>query len=204
MNNTILVISAGIVHPNPRCRFNMRLLLKENRTYSCTFTSNLDSLLDLAKEKPSIVVLYFQKKNISDSLLDSMENFVFNGGGLLAVHAASASFKQNKRYFNLIGGRFTHHGKIAKFKVDVAKEQSGIYKDISGFFVTDKPYFHEYLEDVTVHFSTEFGSKVEPVVWTREFGKGKVAYCSLGHCAPVLKHPQVASIVHQSLDWLTT
>lgn len=202
MKKNILVISSGAVHPTIRCRFNLRSLLKKIETVSCTFTSDLDKLDSLAKENYSVVVLYFQKKTISDPLLDSLENFVFNGGGLLALHAASASFKQNQRYFNLLGGKFIHHGKIAQFKVRARQDQGSPYSGIGDFSITDELYIHEYLKDVAVHFTTQVGKKAEPVVWTRELGKGKVAYCSLGHRAAVWKQPQVKSIVNQSLDWL--
>ena len=203
MNNHILVFSTGAVHPNLICQRYLKRLLKGNTTFGSTFSKNLNDLKNLPELKPSIVVLYFQKKQITDLLLDSLETYVFNGGGLLALHAASASFKQNNRYFNLLGGRFIHHGKIAPFDVHPSKNNNGIYNGIPGFSVTDELYIHDYLKDVTVHFSTAVGNKSEPVVWTRELGKGKVAYCSLGHRAAVWQHPQVVSILNRSLDWLS-
>jgi len=203
MNKKILVISSGTVHPNPVCQFNLKTQLKKNETYVYTFTSDMGRMKDLSKEKFTAVILYFQKKKITDQLLDSLESFVFNGGGLLALHAASASFKQNQRYFNLLGGKFIHHGKISEFKVSPIKNQKGAYSAIPGFSITDELYIHEYLKDVTVHFTTKVGKKSEPVVWTRELGKGKIAYCSLGHRAAVWKHPQVGSILNTSLDWLS-
>jgi uncharacterized protein len=203
MNNKILVISSGAVHPTIRCRFNLQSLLKKSDAGKFTFSSDLKRLADLPNETYSSVVLYFQKKTITDQLLDSLENFVFNGGGLLALHAVSASFKQNQRYFNLLGGRFIHHGKIAPFKVQVNHAQDSFFRGIDSFSITDELYIHEYLKDVAVHFTTQVGKKAEPVVWTRELGKGKVAYCSLGHRAAVWKQPEVKSIINQSLDWLT-
>ena len=203
MNKKILVISSGVVHPNRVCQFNLKKQLKKNETYLYTFTSDLGRLKDLSKEKISAVILYFQKKTITDPLLDSLESFVFNGGGLLALHAASASFKQNKRYFNLLGGKFIRYDKISEFKVNPLKQQKGIYSGIPGFSITDKLYIHEYLKDVTVQFTAKIGKKSEPVVWTRELGKGKIVYCSLGHRAAVWKHPQVISILNTSLDWLS-
>jgi len=202
MNKKILVISAGTVHPNLMSVYRLKQLLKEKKKNDYIFTTKLSSLTDLANDQISAVILYFQKKRIPEPYLEALERFVFNGGGLLALHSASASFKQNQRYFNLIGGRFIKHGKISEFKVEVADTQSMIYKGISSFSVRDELYLHEYQKDVSVHFSTKVDDKIEPVVWTRELGKGKIAYCSLGHCAPVLKNQHVKSIIHQSLDWM--
>lgn len=169
------------------------------------FTPRLSDLKKLPQLKPAIAILYFQKKRIFEADLDSLERFVFNGGGLLALHSASASFKQSDRYFNLIGGRFKHHGKVSPFQVDVTdSEQTTIFKGIDPFVVRDELYIHEYLDDVAVHFTTRIETGMEPVVWTRELGKGKVAYCSLGHCAEVWKSPQVSAILEQSLNWLAS
>ena len=202
MNKKTLVISSGLVHPNLICRQSLKHLLREKKETLFTFSSSLDSLLRISTEETSTVILYFQKKQISDPLLQALERFVFNGGGLLALHAASASFKRNNRYFKLIGGRFLRHGAVSEFKIDAATNRSEIYKNIPGFTITDELYIHDYLRDVTVHFSTTVAEKTEPVVWTRELGKGRIAYCSLGHRSAVWKHPQVKAIVHQSLDWL--
>jgi type 1 glutamine amidotransferase len=202
MNKKTVVIAAGTVHPNLMCVYRLQQLLREKKQNDYIFSTKLSSLTDLANDQFSSVVLYFQKKSIPEPYLEALERFVFNGGGLLALHSASASFKQNQRYFNLIGGRFIKHGKISEFKVEVADTQSAIYKGIPRFSVRDELYIHEYQNDVQVHFSTKVGDKTEPVVWTRELGKGKITYCSLGHCAPVLKNQHVKSIIYQSLDWM--
>jgi len=171
---------------------------------SFVYTSDINDLASLKLGLYTSVILYFQKSGISDSALEAMESFVFNGGGLMAIHSASASFKQSERYYNLIGGKFVSHGKIADFKVKPLKKPSGLFKGITGFNVFDELYLHRYKEDVSVHFYTEVDKRKEPVVWTRELGKGKIAYCSLGHCAPIFKVPQVKQIIEHSVRWINS
>ncbi len=200
----ILVVSAGLVHPTPFCRRALKKVLSGMKGLSFTFTSDINVLASLKQDLYSSVILYFQKSRISDRALESLEGFVFNGGGVMAIHSASASFKQSERYYNLIGGKFVSHGKIEDFKVKPLKKPSGIYKGISDFSVFDELYLHKYKEDVTVHFYTEVNDRKEPVVWTRELGKGKIAYCSLGHCSPVFNVSQVKQIIRHSIRWINT
>ena len=198
----ILVVSSGMVHPSLLCRRSFKKILLEIESESFRFSSNIETLTSLKLDLYSTAILYFHRAEISDPALAALENFVFNGGGLLAVHSASASFKQNKRYFDLIGGKFISHGKIEEFEVKPDTSIEGPYNDIPGFMVFDELYLHKFKEDISIHFYTEVNQKKEPVVWTREFGRGKVAYCSLGHCSPVFKSTQVKQIIQKSLQWV--
>ncbi|MBU2510200.1 ThuA domain-containing protein [bacterium] len=180
----------------------MKKLLKGRLQESFEFSSSISRLETLSNKETAVVVLYFHRKEISDSALKALESFVESGGGLLALHSASASFKQNNRYFKLLGGRFTNHGRISSFKVEPESDQGEIFQNITGFETRDELYIHQYTEDITVHFSTETDDHREPVVWTRKLSKGKIVYFSLGHCASVWKHPNVKSIMYQGLDWL--
>ncbi len=198
----ILVVSSGIVHPNLLCRRNLKKVLDDKTGYSFSYVTELDSLSSLPAGDFSAVILYFQRSRISEETLNALEDFVFNGGGLFAIHSASASFKQSDRYYNLIGGKFISHGPVREFEVKPERDAGGPYPGISKFKVTDELYIHKYKEDISVHFFTEVNQKKEPVVWTRELGRGKLAYLSLGHRSAVFKSPQVANIIYNSLDWI--
>ncbi len=202
MKSNILVISAGIVHPSLLARYYFRKLLQEQSEISFTFTSTVEELTSLNKTDFDSVVLYFHRSNISTNALDALDNFVSQGGGLLAVHSPSASFKQHDRYFDILGGRFVSHGKIGPFSVQPEESASEVFPGLKPFSVVDELYIHDYQDDVTIHCATDnLGSK-EPVVWTKKHGKGKVSYCSLGHCAGVMKIPEVKQIIHQCLTWI--
>lgn len=42
---------------------------------------------------------------------------------------------------------------------------------------------------------------VMPVVWTRSWGSGRVAYCSLGHNVEEFEVPEVRELVRRCLLW---
>ncbi|MCP4757531.1 MAG: ThuA domain-containing protein [Proteobacteria bacterium] len=202
MKKKVLVVSAGIVHPSLLARFYLRRLLKKLDRFEFVFSTRVEDLNRLGDGGFAAVVLYFHRKQISDDALRHLEDFVGQGGGLLALHSASASFKQNTRYFDLIGGRFKTHGPIEDFVVRPSQETSELFSNIPEFTVKDELYIHEYQNDVTVHFTTQNGDATEPVVWTKAHGRGKVGYFSLGHCAKVITAPEVGRIILRLLEWM--
>jgi len=147
------------------------------------------------------VVAYFHRRRIADATLDALEDFVERGGGLLAVHAASASFKESERWRALLGGRFVRHGPIHRFRIEPSQPADPIFAGLGPFEVRDELYRHEWTPDARIHFHTEVDGQREPVVWTREHGHGRVAYVSLGHVAGALRSEPAAEILRRALTW---
>jgi type 1 glutamine amidotransferase len=115
------------------------------------------------------------------------------------IHSATASFKETKHYFEILGGRFIGHGKVEKFKVE--KLESEIFDGIGDFVVRDELYIHELKSGITVHFTAKHEGKDVPVVWTVRYSKGKVCYAVLGHTTASMKHPAVQEILRRGLAW---
>ncbi len=202
MKPNVLVISAGIVHPNLIARHSFKKILDESNEFSYTFSSKVEDLTLLNKRNFSSVILYFHRQEISENSLDILDNFVLQGGGLFAVHSASASFKKHSKYFEILGGRFVSHGKIIPFNVYPEESSGEIFPDLKTFSVFDELYIHEYQGDVTVRCATDINGVKEPVVWTKEHGKGKICYCSLGHQAKVMEIPEVKEIIKGCINWI--
>ncbi len=202
MKPSVLVVSAGIVHPSLLARRFFKKILKETDGYSFVFTSSVEDLSLLNGTDFSSVVLYFHRSRISETALDALHDCVSRGGGLLAVHSASASFKAHSRYFDILGGRFISHGEIGPFDVQPEKNSSEMFSDLRPFSVVDELYIHEYQDEVTIHSTTDNQGSKEPMVWTKKFGKGRVFYCALGHRASVMRIPEVKQIIQRGLTWI--
>ena len=121
------------------------------------------------------------------------------GGGLLAIHAASASFKLQPRWREILGGRFVGHGPVQRFQVEPSLPDDAEFGPLPAFEVRDELYRHEYDADNRVHLHVAVDGEREPVLWTRRHGEGRVAYCSLGHKAAALRHPSVVAVLQQAL-----
>ena len=151
--------------------------------------------------------------------VESLEEYVFDGGGLLALHSAAASFKNNATYGELLGGVFTGHGPVETFTVEPGGTAAtagtggtgGTWPFGQRFSVRDELYELKVTTDVTVHLQAvrDRGSDKQPqdgknlpVCWTRHFSRGRVAYLSLGHTAEALAAPEVARIIDHLFRWI--
>lgn len=149
----------------------------------------------------SAMVLHYHHKTISDSALKRLDNFVRNGGGILAVHAATASFKQTMPYFKILGGRFIGHGKVENFKVQ--KVRDDVFAGIENFVVKDELYVHELEPSIEVHFTAKHEGRDIPVVWTYRYGKGKVCHAVPGHTSATMSNLTYQKILRRGLEWVT-
>jgi len=203
LEESVLLISDGVVHPSLAARFWLRRALAVTPGYRFRRVASLEALPGLLPGRTfQAMVLYVHHNTISPLALERLEEFVGGGGGLLAVHSASASFNQEERWFELLGGRFVEHGPIEQFEVRPSEPQDSAFGEIPHFSVRDELYRHEYDPGNQVHFFAEVGGEREPMVWTRLWEGGRVCYCALGHTVSSVRHPQVGEILRRGLAWV--
>jgi hypothetical protein len=112
-------------NPSLLGRFWLRRTLEAMPGYRFHRVGSLEVLPQLELKSFQAMALYIHHKTISASALESLDDFVRRGGGLLAIHSASASFKQEARYFQILGGRFVGHGPVEAFQLQPAAPQAG-------------------------------------------------------------------------------
>lgn len=202
MDKRVLVVSAGIFHPTISARRLFHNILRGIEGVKLVATSSIEDLGSLKGGSYDAVCLYFHRKHISDDSLEALKDFIASGGGFFAVHSASASFKEIPKYFDILGGRFVSHDKVSDFTVVPSDSGDKIFKGIGPFTVKDELYIHEYSKDVKVQFQTKVNDSMEPVVWTKEHGKGRVCYFSLGHVASIFKKEEAHRIIERGMKWV--
>lgn len=199
----ILYVSSGIFHPAWPNRLRLRALLGRGGTYAVRESRSLEALTDADYAGARAVVLYLHGKEISTPALDRLEGFVRAGGGLLALHSAAASFKQEPRYHALLGGRFRGHGPVGQFLVQPAAAADEVFSVRAAFRLRDERYLHETYGDIRVRFVSTVNGESEPFVWTRVHGAGRVCYCAAGHTFASLDQAEVRRILLDGLAWVT-
>jgi type 1 glutamine amidotransferase len=177
--------------------------LKQMPEYRFQRVPTLEKLTPETLGGQDALLLYMHHNNISPEALEALVGYVENGSGLFALHSASASFKEETRYLELLGGHFVEHGPIESFDVKPSAEEDEIFGSISPFSVRDELYRHAYNPENHIHFYTIVDGGKEPVVWTRRRGEGRVCYCSLGHTPESVRLQPVRRIIQKGLDWVT-
>ena len=201
MERPILLVSDGLFHPSVPARFWLRRALAGLPGYPFRRVSSLEALPGLAPGPFHAIVLYVHHERISPAALDALDAFLDAGGGLLALHSASASYKNEPHFYELLGGHFVEHGPVEEFLVQSAAAPDDVFGDLPAFSVRDELYRHEYGATNRIHYYTDVDGVREPVVWTRRQGRGRVCYCALGHTASVMGQPEVQQIVQRGLVW---
>lgn len=187
MVTQILLVSDGIVHPSLLARFWLRRGLSSPPVpgainlprYGFHRVASLEALPRVWRlDSFPAIVLYVHHRTLSPSALEHLESFLQAGGGLLALHSASASFKEEPRYDDLLGGRFVHHGPVETFVVQPAGSDDEVFGGIPSFSVRDELYRHEYDAANRVHFYTQVGGEREAASgsrWSGPAAGGRVA-----------------------------
>ncbi len=199
-----LLVSAGFVHPPWRGRRALRDLLSSEPGFAFDEVSSLTEAAQRDLTQYAVLVLYYHHRDtpLADADLAAFRDFVEAGGGVLAVHSATASYKPTAAYFDVLGGRFIGHGPVHAIDVRPTADADSIFAGIGPFTVTDELYLHERHGDFRVHFDTEHEGRREPMVWTREVGRGRVCYSCPGHRSASMYHPAVQEILRRGLRWV--
>lgn len=202
MEIPVLLVSDGLVHPSLLGRFWLRRALTARPGYRFRRVASLEALPGLPLASFRAIVLYVHHETLSPAALEGLEAFLERGGGLLAIHSASASFEEEPRFHDILGGRFVWHGPIEEFVVQSAVSGDEVLGDIPAFSVRDELYRHEYAATNRIHLYTAVGEEREPVVWTLRHGQGRVCYCALGHTVGAMRHPAVQQTLQRALSWV--
>ena len=137
------------------------------------------------------VVIFYTTGNIPLDV-EAFQTWVENGGGMLGLHCATDTLMDNPQFVDLIGAAFKEHPWTQSDPVvlDRVSDDPIVTMINDGQRLQEEIYtFRENPTGVDVHLRLdleETPKKVEnldevPVVWTKDVGKGRVAYTSLGH-----------------------
>lgn len=134
------------------------------------------------------------------TLKDSLLNYARRGGGIVGIHAATDCFYQWPEYGELMGAYFDGHpwhaDQTVTVKIDEPAHPIVAMFDGKSFKVTDEiyqfraPYSRDRLR-VLMSLDTDQTDMTLPginrtdgdfaVSWVRNYGRGRVFFCSLGH-----------------------
>lgn len=132
------------------------------------------------------------------------------GTGILGIHGACSCFIKNPNWRFMMGGSFMAHPGLLNVEYTVDVLPNTILKDITSFDVKTEQFYLHVDPAVNILATSTFpgapgphttnGTHIMPVAWTKNWGEGKVFYCSLGHNVAVFSaYPQFESILKQGI-----
>jgi len=154
---------------------------------------------------------YNRKGTLSDEAKDNLLAFVKNGKGLAISHLASASFPEWQEFRKLVGRYWvmgkSGHGPRSVFKVNIAQKDHPIVQGMADF-ETDDELYAKLQGDAPIHVlataDSDFSKKTEPLVFTAEYGQGRLFHEAFGHDGKAIRTPSVAQIIVRGCEWAAT
>ena len=177
-------------------------------------SNTLDSLLDgEALIKLDLIVPVWTMGTITKEQSKSVCSAVIGGVGIAGCHGGMCdSFRIDCDWQFMTGGQFVGHpgGDGTKYKVNI-RAKHWITQDLQDFDVSSEQYYMHTDPANIVLASTKFpvadgphvpnGEVQMPVTWIKQYGKGRVFYCSLGHVAKVVEQPPILTMCTRGMLW---
>lgn len=173
--------------------------------------AHLAKLAEVKRADYDVLVFYTVGNKLEGDAEKAVQAFVEDGGGLVALHGATASFGNSKVWLNLTGGRFAGHAPgTYDLLINVTDKDHPIVAGIEPFTVNDEEYTYKFAEGVKRHVIGQFRERPakspeknnnNDILWTIEAGKGRVFHCGLGHDVKAWSNPSFQKLVMQGVHW---
>jgi type 1 glutamine amidotransferase len=197
----------------PEASTNIFAAILRDEGYEVEVTNTLDVYLDTAKlHELNLIVPVWTMSTITNQQAQGLLEAVKSGVGLAGWHGCMAdSFRSNTDYQFMVGGQWVAHpGNIIDYRVNIVDHDHPITAGIEDFAMHSEQYYMHVDPSnkvlATTTFSGEHGVSwiagcVMPVVWHRQWGAGRVSYCSLGHTVSDFDVPEARELVRRGMLW---
>lgn len=208
-----LFLWGGMEFHEPRQTSERFAELLTSRGYVVTITDDM-TCLENARDLNAfdLIVIAMTMGEITPQQESNLLTAVRNGAGLAGWHGGMGdAFRTSTAYQYAVGGQWVAHpGDITGYTVNITAEHE-ITSGIGDFQMHSEQYYMHVDPGVNILATTTFSGAFDawidgvtmPVAWTKNFGDGRVFYCSLGHVNTDFDVPEAARLVEQGLIWAT-
>jgi type 1 glutamine amidotransferase len=181
--------------------------------FEVEISNSLEPLADKSKMAScALIVPVWTMSKISKEQAEGLLEAVRNGTGIGGWHGGMCdAFRENTEYQWMTGGQWVAHpGNIIEYEVNIVDHNDPITRGLKDFKICSEQYYMHTDPGNKVLATTKFTGEhaawidgtVMPVVWKRQYGKGRVFYSALGHVAADFTNCQEArEIVLRGLMW---
>ncbi len=171
------------------------------------------TILEDAKRLSGVAVVFLLMANVqtptlSDAGKANLLAFVQAGGGFVAQHYASASFKEWPEFRALCGrvwvAKTSGHGPRSTFPVKIADRTHPITQGLSDFTADDELYSKLQGDapiQVLVTADSDWSKQTEPLAFILSYGQGRVFQHEFGHDVQALSIPAVRTLIARGTAW---
>jgi type 1 glutamine amidotransferase len=161
-----------------------------------------------------VVVLnygFWTQPEPSDEAKAALLDYVKSGKGLVSLHFSCSSFQEWDEYRELLGRVWVKgtggHGPRGEFNVKIDKPEHPVTSGLSEFTADDELYAKlsgDAEIEVLASAYSDWSKKVEPIVFVKPYGKGRVVHNVLGHDTRARENPAFQTLVIRGVEWAAT
>jgi len=148
---------------------------------------------------------------ITEAAQKNLLDFVKAGNGFFVQHLASASFGKWEEFGVLCGRKWvmgtSGHGPRSVFEAKITGVQHPITRGMEDFKVDDELYAKLQGTgpiEVLVEADSDWSKRTEPLVFTSQYGKGRVVQNAFGHDRKAIMTPSVQKLIARGVEWAAT
>ena len=173
-------------HHSPSAVYDQILPVFSDAQISLTFTNSASDINSTNLANYDVLIMYgnlFSSGATSSNqpLVPVIRDYVRGGGALVGLHVASAAFRNDARFSELLGGRFLRHT-AGQFVPETVKPNHLLVKNLPPLDSYDETYILKDLNpDITILQERVDGENRFPWTWVRNEGAGRVFYTASGH-----------------------
>ena len=168
-----------------------------------TVTSSFSDLERLQRDNFQLVVPVWTMEHIEPHLWTALLDAVRQGVGIAGLHGVIDSFRHEAEFHYMFGGQWVTHFEFAvrTYQVMIDDSDNPITQGLSNFEVTTEQYYLLVDPANSVLTTMQVNNTQMPVTWTKQYGQGRVFYCSLGHSLDSISHPTAQELIKRGMLW---
>ena len=196
----LLLVGGPAYHDSPGHRAVLSGFL--SKQFDVTMTDDLGALTPDSLAEYQVIVNFMTFLEPTDAQINALLDAVEGGKGFVGIHGATVTFWNQPRYLEMIGGKFIEHDPNKLFTVKVrtarAVEKSPITEGVDDFEIQDELYIIE--GDIT-QWQILARAEGHAIVYTKQWGKGRVYSNALGHDAVAMDVPAFQILITRGVQW---
>lgn len=170
-----------------------------------SWTGDYSSLTLKALQEFDLLVLMTTDDDCHGAIPADICTWVELGGALAAIHGATASFRDNDTYIQMLGAAFRHHPPQLTYTIQPTFTQHEITKGVPSFSCFDELYLFERYDESTLTLLAETEAYEDegrvPILWIKEIGKGRMFYMAPGHNPETMELPEWQTMFSRAVGW---
>ena len=166
-----------------------------------------------------LIIQIWTMGKITEKQFEGLENAIMNGTGFAGWHGGLGdAFRDNLKYQFIVGGQFLFHpGGHIDHSIKIIDKSDPITQGLKDFNLKKTEQYYMLVDpNIKVLAISEFdrekyekpkkkenkitGSTM-PVVWKKNYGKGRIFYSSIGHHLTDFDVPEVMTIQLRGFRW---